>query len=106
MGSLSDIAGMLPGMDAKALSGATIDEKALVRTEAIIQSMTQRERENPSILNSSRKKRIASGSGTQIVDINRLLKQFDAMQVMTKQMKRGKMPGMFGGKGNKGMFGF
>ena len=106
MGSLSDIAGMLPGMDAKALAGATVDENALVRTEAIIQSMTRRERENPSILNSSRKKRIAAGSGTQIVDINRLLKQFEAMLVMTKQMKRGKMPGMFGGKGQKGLFGF
>ena len=56
------------------------------RTEAIIRSMTPAERENPSILNSSRKKRIAAGSGTQVVDVNRLLKQFEAMQQLTKQL--------------------
>ena len=106
MGSLTDIAGMLPGMNAKALEGATVDEGALSRTEAIILSMTPAEREDPSLLNNSRKKRIAAGSGTQVVDINRLLKQFDLMQQMSrqfsgKQMKRmgrmgkfGKMPGM------------
>lgn len=92
MGSLNDILGMLPGVDTKALKGAAIDEKALVRTEAIIQSMTPAERDNPSILNSSRKKRIAAGSGTQVVDINRLLKQFDMMQDMAKQ---------FGGKAGR-----
>ena len=80
MGSLSDIAGMLPGMNAKALEGASVDENALARTEAIILSMTPAERENPSLLNNSRKKRIAAGSGTQVVDINRLLKQFEMMQ--------------------------
>lgn len=115
MGSLSDIAGMLPGVNAKALAGASIDEKALSRTEAIILSMTKQERENPSLLNSSRKKRIAAGSGTQVVDVNRLLKQFEMMQAMTKQMSKGKMPAMFGGgkiagmknmKGKKGLFGF
>jgi len=105
MGGLSDIAGMLPGMDAKALAGASIDEGLLTKTEAIILSMTKHERENPSVLNSSRKKRIAAGSGTAVVDINRLLKQFEAMQIMTKQMTKGKMPAMFGGKGKKGMFG-
>lgn len=99
MGSLSDIAGMIPGVDAKALSGASFDEHALDRTEAIILSMTPYERENPDVLNSSRKRRIAAGSGTSVVDINRLLKQFEAMQVMTKQISKGKMPGMggFGG---------
>ncbi len=86
MGSLQDIAGMLPGVDAKALSGASIDEKAMARTEAIILSMTPFERENPSALNSSRKKRIAAGSGTSVVDVNRLLKQFEMMQQMTRQM--------------------
>jgi signal recognition particle subunit SRP54 len=107
MGSLSDIAGMIPGVDAKALAGASLDDKMLIRTEAIIQSMTQYERDNPDVLNSSRKKRIAAGSGTQVVDINRLLKQFDMMQQMTKQMTKGKMPGIFGGKrGKKGLFGF
>jgi len=115
MGSLSEIAGMLPGVDAKALAGASVDEKAISKTEAIILSMTPKERENPDILNSSRKKRIAAGCGLQVVDINRLLKQFDMMQTMTKQMSRGKMPAMLGGgkmtgmknmKGKKGMFGF
>ena len=109
MGSLSDIAGMLPGVDAKALDGASVDEKALARTEAIILSMTPAEREDPTLLNSSRKKRIAAGSGTQVVDINRLLKQFEMMRQMTKQFsgkqlkrmgkmgklgKLGKLPGM------------
>jgi signal recognition particle subunit SRP54 len=105
MGGLSDIAGMLPGIDAKALAGATVDEDMLSRTEAIILSMTKHERDNPSVLNSSRKKRIAAGSGTAVVDINRLLKQFEAMQVMTKQLTKGKMPGIFGGKGKKSVFG-
>ena len=101
MGSLSDIAGMIPGVDAKALAGASFDERMLDRTPAIILSMTPYERENPGILNSSRKRRIASGSGTNVSDINRLIKQFEAMQVMTKQMSKGKMPGMgaFGGMG-------
>ncbi|BDF67932.1 signal recognition particle protein [Pseudoflavonifractor phocaeensis] len=108
MGSLSDIAGMLPGVDAKALEGASVDESALGRTEAIILSMTPAEREEPSILNNSRKKRIAAGAGVQVVDVNRLLKQFDAMRQMTKQMtsprmkklaKKGRFGGMGGGMG-------
>ena len=92
MGSLSDIAGMLPGVKASDLEGAALDGKALQRMEAIITSMTPYERENPSILNSSRKKRIAAGSGTQVVDVNRLLKQFEMLQAMTKQFSGGKMP--------------
>ncbi len=102
MGSLSDIAGMLPGMNAKALEGASIDENALARTEAIILSMTPAEREDPSILNSSRKKRIAAGCGLEVVDVNRLLKQFEMMQQMTKQFsgknmqKKMKRGGLFG----------
>ena len=106
MGSLSDIAGMIPGVDAKALAGAKIDEKAMAHTEAIILSMTPRERENPSLLNSSRKKRIAAGSGTTIVDINRLLKQYELMKTMSKQMSKGRMPGGFGKRGKRGLFGF
>ena len=97
MGSLSDIAGMIPGVNPKALEGATMDERLLSRTEAIILSMTPEERENPSLLNNSRKKRIAAGSGTQVVDINRLLKQFEMMQQMSRQMSGGKMKrGLFG----------
>ena len=104
MGSLSDIAGMLPGMNAKALEGASVDENALARTEAIILSMTPAERENPSLLNNSRKKRIAAGSGTQVVDINRLLKQFDMMQQMTKQFS-GKQMKRMGKRGKMGKLG-
>ena len=69
-----------------------MDESLLGRMEAIILSMTPYERENPNVLNSSRKRRIAAGSGTQVVDINRLLKQFEMMQAMTKQFAGGKMP--------------
>ena len=105
MGNISEIAGMLPGLDSKALAGATIDENMLIKTEAIILSMTKYERDNPSVLNSSRKKRIAAGSGTAVVDINRLLKQFEAMQSMTKQISKGKIPAMLGGKGKRRMFG-
>lgn len=94
MGSLSDLAGMLPGVNAKALDGATVDERAMARTEAIILSMTPEERDNPSLLNNSRKKRIAAGSGTQVVDVNRLLKQFEMMQQMTRQMTGGRMKKM------------
>ena len=109
MGSLQDIAGMIPGMDAKALSGANVDEKAMGRIEAIIQSMTPGERDNPGILNSSRKKRIAAGAGTSVVEINKLLKQFELMQQLVRQMsgnskamkrmKRGGRGGL-GGLGN------
>ena len=84
MGNLQDIASMLPGMGGKKLD-LTVDERGLARTEAIIQSMTPYERENPSVLNSSRKKRIAAGSGTQVVDVNRLLKQFEGVQQLTRQ---------------------
>ena len=107
MGNLSDIAGMIPGVDSKALAGASIDERALSRTEAIILSMTPAERDNPSLLNSSRKKRIAAGSGTQVVDVNRLLKQFEQMQTLTKQMSGKNMKKLMGGrKPRKGLFGF
>jgi len=116
MGDLESLAGMIPGMDAKALKGAKMDEKALARQEAIILSMTQGERDNPAILNSSRKKRIAAGSGTSVVDVNRLLKQFEAMQQMMKQFsgknmkklqkKMGKMGGMGGLGGGGGFPGF
>jgi signal recognition particle subunit SRP54 len=108
MGSLADIASMLPGMNGKNLGDMQVDEKALARTEAIILSMTPAEREDPSLLNSSRKKRIAAGSGTQVVDVNRLLKQFDMMQQLTKQLtgaakKKGRgMMGLFGGGGRGG----
>lgn len=109
MGNIKDIAAMLPGMDSKALQGATLDENAFSRTEAIISSMTAMERENPTILNGSRKKRIAAGSGTTVVDVNRLLKQFEMTRNMAKQMTGGgkkakRMAGMMGMPGmGKGM---
>ncbi len=117
MGDLGDIAAMIPGMDASALKGANVDEKAMARQEAIIRSMTKAERDNPNILNSSRKKRIAAGSGTSVVDVNRVLKQFAALQQMTKQLtgknmkkmqkKMGRMGGGFPGMpGMPGGFGF
>ncbi|MER2150398.1 MAG: signal recognition particle protein [Candidatus Limivicinus sp.] len=111
MGDLGDLAGMLPGMDAKALKGAKMDEKALSRQEAIILSMTPAERANPAMLNSNRKKRIATGSGTQVVDVNRLLKQYEAMQQMVKQLsgknmrKLQKKMGRMGGGGGFPGFG-
>ena len=96
MGDLSQLAGMMPGNLGKQLQGATMDEKAMAHTEAISLSMTPLERENPQILNASRKKRIAAGCGLEVVDVNRLLKQFDMMQQLTKQMTKGRMPGMGG----------
>ena len=102
MGDLSQLAGMMPGNLGRQLQGAQIDEKQMAHTEAIILSMTPLERENPQILNASRKKRIAAGCGLEVVDVNRLLKQFDMMQQITKQMSKGRLPGMGGGR----MFGF
>ena len=121
MGDLESIAAMIPGMNSAALKGAKLDDRAMARQEAIILSMTPAERENPSLLNSSRKKRVAAGSGTQVVDVNRLLKQYEAMQQMMKQFsgknmkkmqkKLGRMGGMgglgnLGGMGSFGGFGF
>ncbi len=106
MGSMNDIASMLPGGAGKALAGAKIDEGMLTRTEAIILSMTPKERDNPSIINSSRKKRIANGSGTSIVDVNRLLKQYEMMRDLTRQISRGKLPGFLGGGRRRGGFPF
>ena len=101
MGDLSQLAGMMPGnLDSK-LQGAQIDEKAIAHTEAIILSMTQEERENPQILGASRKKRIAAGCGLDVVDVNRLLKQFEGMQQIIKQVTGGRKPGFgFGGLGH------
>ncbi len=108
MGSLSEIAGMLPGVKASDLEGASMDEKQLKRMGAIILSMTPYERENPNVLNSSRKRRIAAGCGLQVVDVNRLLKQFEMLQALTKQFSGGKMPKnlrrLMGKKGGRGGF--
>jgi len=88
MGPLEQVVGMIPGMN-RLPAGAQIDEKALVRIEAIIQSMTGEERTKPQIINGSRRKRIAAGSGTSVQEVNRLLKQFDEMQKMMKKLTKG-----------------
>ncbi|UJL47913.1 signal recognition particle protein [Virgibacillus sp. NKC19-16] len=95
MGPLDDLMAMIPGSGKmKGLKNAQFDEKQLVHVEAIIQSMTKKERQEPGIMNASRKKRIAKGSGTSVSQVNRLLKQFEEMKKMMKQMtntqKKGK----------------
>ena len=86
MGNLEQIIGMLPGANMGALKNAQLDEGQMQRTEAIILSMTKKERLHPEIINGSRRKRIAAGSGTSVEDINKLLKQFDQMKKMMKQL--------------------
>ena len=101
MGGISSILSMMPGIGSAQLSQieGAIDEKQMARIEGIIYSMTPKERSNPSILNPSRKRRIAAGAGVDISEVNRLVKQFEQTRKMMKQM-----PGMFGGK-KKGGFG-
>ncbi|CQR47723.1 Signal recognition particle protein [Paraliobacillus sp. PM-2] len=99
MGPLEDLIGMIPGANKmKGLKNAQFDEKQLVHVEAIIQSMTKKEREDPSLMNASRKKRIAKGSGRSVSEVNRLLKQFEEMKKMMKQMTNMQK----GKKGKKG----
>ncbi len=107
MGDLSSLAGMLPGVNTSMLENADPDGKAMAHTEAIIRSMTPAEREDPSILNASRKRRIALGCGLQVTDVNRLLKQFESMQQMMKMSSSGSLPAGMGGGGRipKGMLG-
>ena len=110
MGDLSQIASMLPGNMAKGFDPDQIDPKQFARTKAIIQSMTMQERENPQILNASRKRRIAAGCGQQVSDVNRLLKGFETMQQMTKALTRGKrgmgaLSGLMGGGSSMRGFG-
>lgn len=89
MGPISQLLGMIPGMGAQ-LKDIQIDDKQVARVEAIILSMTPKEREKPEIVNASRKKRIAAGSGMQVQDVNRLLKQFEEMKKMMKKFKNNK----------------
>ena len=103
MGSMQDLLAQMPG--AGNMKNLQVDEKAMVRTEAIILSMTPKERENPNIIGASRKKRIANGAGVKVEDVNRLLKTFDQMRAMLKQFtgpgagKKMKRMGRFGGFG-------
>jgi signal recognition particle subunit SRP54 len=113
MGSITDILGMMPGVNASALKNVQVDEKALSHTEAIILSMTPYERENPSCISHSRKQRISKGAGVTVQEINSLLKQFDDMQKLMKQftgpgagkkLKKLQKKGGFGGMGGFGGF--
>jgi signal recognition particle subunit SRP54 len=88
MGPLSQVMGMIPGMN-RLPAGATVDEGALTRIEAIIRSMTFEERRKPQLLNGSRRKRIAVGSGTTVQDVNRLMKQYEQMQKMVRTLGKG-----------------
>ncbi len=88
MGPLGELIKMIPGINKNALKDVDIDEKQFVKTEAIIQSMTIEERRKPSLLNASRRKRIAAGSGTTVTDVNRLIKQFSDMKKMMKKMTK------------------
>ncbi len=88
MGPLGDLIKMIPGVNKNALKDVDIDERQFVKTEAIIQSMTIEERRKPSLLNASRRKRIAAGSGTTVTDVNRLIKQFSDMKKMMKKMTK------------------
>ncbi|MHB1483884.1 MAG: signal recognition particle protein [Saccharofermentanales bacterium] len=96
MGPIENLLGMIPGMNKKAMANTKVDEKAIPRSMAIIRSMTKKERNNPSLLNANRRKRIAAGSGTTVQDVNRLMKQFEDTQVMMKRfggMSKGKTGG-------------
>ena len=109
MGDMSQLAAMLPGGLGKQLDGAQIDEKKMARQRAIIESMTLKERENPQILNASRRRRIAAGCGQEVADVNRLMKSFEMMQQMTKAFSKGNfrgMPGMGSIPGMSSMHGF
>ena len=103
MGNIKDLAAMIPGVG-KAIRDVDIDDNAFKGIEAIIQSMTPKERTNPELLNTSRRQRIAKGSGTSIQEVNRLIKQFDQTRKMMKMMTGSKMAGMMGRmKGMPGM---
>ena len=108
MGDLKGLMGMMPGMGKmkKQIANADIDEKKIARQEAIIRSMTPKERKNPKLINGSRRKRIAAGSGTSVTEVNRLLKQFTQMSKMMKKMGKmggkGGLSGLLGGAGGGG----
>jgi len=96
MGNINDLINMIPGASSK-LKGVAVDEKEIFKNKAIIQSMTPKERRNPDLIRASEKKRIAKGSGTQIQDVNRLIKQFEQSKLMMKQManRKGGFRGLF-----------
>jgi signal recognition particle subunit SRP54 len=97
MGSIQDILSSMPGFNTSAMKNAVVDESIFTRHTSIILSMTQEERENPEILGSSRKRRVARGSGVRVEEINKLLKNYEMMKTMAKNLARGKMPKGFMG---------
>ena len=106
MGSITQLLGMIPGMSKLQSQIDPLEaEKRLKKTEAIIQSMTLRERSNPKLLDASRKRRIAKGSGTQVRDINELIQQYRSMKDMMKNLRRGNLPNLPGLGGLKGRAG-
>ena len=96
MGSLEQLAGLMPGVKPGALKDAKIDEKAMAHQEAIIRAMTPAERTKPEIIGGSRKKRIADGSGTSVEDVNKLLRQFDQIKKLMKQFSNPSRLGRLG----------
>ncbi len=102
MGDISELMNMIPGFSGGMGKKIDLDDKKIARFKAIIQSMTLKEREHPEIIKSSRRQRIASGSGTTIQDVNQLLKQFSQTRDLMKSMKGGNMKNM---KGMKNMLG-
>jgi signal recognition particle subunit SRP54 len=94
MGPIQDLIEMIPGASKMKRAGLSLDENALTRVEAVINSMTPRERQKPTTIDGSRRKRIAKGSGTTVQEVNRVLKQFFQIQKMLKQMKRGRRKGL------------
>jgi signal recognition particle subunit SRP54 len=101
MGGITSLMDKLPGMGNMAAAAQNVDEKQFLRLEAIINSMTMKERQFPAIIKGSRKRRIAAGSGTQVQDVNRLLKQFTQMQKMMKKMSKGGLGKMMRGMKGK-----
>lgn len=109
MGSMDQIMAMMPGVNTAALKDAKIDEKQIDRMEAIILSMTKKERTKPDIINGSRKKRIAAGSGTTVEDVNKLLNQYNQISKLMKQVASGNtnaLASLFGKKGMRGKMPF
>jgi len=102
MGNVKDLMGMIPGMG-KAMKGVEIEDDAFKHVEAMIGSMTHEERSTPSILNGSRRQRVAMGSGRSISDVNQLIKQFNDMGKVMKMMQGGGMKNMMKAMGKGGM---
>ena len=98
MGNINDLIGMMPGMSGMKISDKDIDEARIEKFKAIIRSMTKQEREHPEIIKSTRRKRIADGSGTTVQDVNQLLKQFDQTKELMKKMRNGSFNMKGGGK--------